>query len=91
METIFALINHQVPAWVVVIMAVVQAAHLLLSSWSKIRRFALVLQETNRRLTYWVRRWLGISPTVKLTQKEYDALPSKDPNTLYLISGEPTD
>ena len=87
METIFTLINHEVPAWVVVIIAIFQAT---LSFLSKLRRFALLLRDSNRRIAYWVRRWLRVAPIVNLTQREYDALPYKDPNTLYLIVEKPT-
>ena len=99
METIFELVNYEVPAWVIVLITVLNG---IVSFWSKLRRFALLLRDFNRRLVYWIRHWLrvpsneavvrseAVPSIVNITQKEYDALPSKDPNTLYLISEEPT-
>ena len=85
MEEISAFFNIDVPAWVVFVIAGTQA---ILSFWSRLHRFTLFVRDTNRRLTGLVRRWLGLHKTIALTQKEYDALPNKEENTLYLVKEE---
>ena len=93
METLIALVNHELPAWVAVTSWVVTTITVLRtigSLWSRFRRFAQWLRNTNRQITHLIRRWLGVPSVVTLTQAEYDALPDKDPNTFYLIPENPT-
>ena len=93
METLISLVNHELPAWMVAtswLITTIAVFRTILSLWSKFERFSQWFRNTNRQITHWIRRWLGVPSVVTLTQAEYDALPDKDPNTLYAVQKNPT-
>lgn len=89
MDAFFSFFNQEVPAWVVTIMAIVNAVHMTISFWSKIKRFGMWLQQTNYRIVNGARRWLGVTPIkVHTTQESYDAAPDDD-GVIHVLAREP--
>jgi hypothetical protein len=88
-EPLVAVLNADVPAWVAALIGFVSNVRAicrgLFLAWRGSRKLAWAVSGANRYVTSGIRRWLGVPQTVSLTQAEYDALPVKDPNTVYLV------
>ena len=53
--------------------------------WFKRQILAPLVRQAGKALAKRIRRWLEVAQTVSLTQEEYDSLPQKDPDTIYVI------
>ncbi len=86
MDLLVDLLEYDLPLWVVLILNFLLGIGKV---WAGVRRFISFVGSTNRRLKEGVRQWLGVRETVVLTQEEYDRLPQKDSNVMYMVTEEP--
>jgi hypothetical protein len=81
-------LDASAPLWLVVTLAILQLIGHLRTLWATLTQIGRWIRVLSRYAAHRVRLWLNVKKVVGLTQSEYDALPVKEPDTVYMITAD---
>jgi hypothetical protein len=84
-DVLASFFDMSAPMWLVIALAILQVIGYIRALWATLKQVGRWLRSMSNYAAIWVRRWLGVNRQVTLTQAEYDALPEKEKDTVYMI------